>query len=357
MDMKRAGDVAGAGHRVSQHGRRYYSLDAMRGLAALLVATYHFREAYAPSAHLAVDFFFVLSGFVITEAYRQKLLEGMKTWSFMNARLARLYPLFLVGIVVGLLQIIILTAMGERTQSWPDLVLSLIANLLVLPSPSYFFANHPMQGLFPINGPAWSMFWELLVNLLFAAALFRLSARAIGVVILLAGVILAFDCFHYGSLNIGWEWPSVFGGLPRVVFSFSIGIILSRVVGRRPALREGWIAVFPVAILLCCLLIPVHGSYRVVYDLLFCVIVSPVIVASGAMLEVGPRMISFASWLGYVSYPLYIVHRGVIGLYKPISESSGFVGILSLIACLTIAVAFAFAMSRTVDRLSRRKKA
>lgn len=133
---------------------RYYSLDAMRGFAAICVVATHFRESYAPSAYLAVDFFFVLSGFIIAEIYGKRLSRGLLFQTFMAARIKRLYPLYLIGILVGLVQIILLTGWGLRSQSVSDLVLSTAANGFFLPSPMYFFQSNAMQGMFPINGPA-----------------------------------------------------------------------------------------------------------------------------------------------------------------------------------------------------------
>ncbi|MHC2733083.1 hypothetical protein ACVIEO_006660 [Rhizobium leguminosarum] len=101
---------------------RYYTLDAMRGFAAICVVATHFRESYAPSAYLAVDFFFVLSGFIIAEIYGKRLSRGLLFQSFMAARIKRLYPLYLIGILVGLIQIILLTSWGLRNQSVIDLL-------------------------------------------------------------------------------------------------------------------------------------------------------------------------------------------------------------------------------------------
>jgi peptidoglycan/LPS O-acetylase OafA/YrhL len=93
--------------KIGKELKRSYTLDAMRGIAAIIVVFDHLeiKLDHSPtnSAHPAVDFFFVLSGFVIAAAYRPKLKNGMSIGSFFEARLVRLYPLFALGAALGLI--------------------------------------------------------------------------------------------------------------------------------------------------------------------------------------------------------------------------------------------------------------
>ncbi|HEX7694251.1 MAG TPA: acyltransferase family protein, partial [Sphingomonas sp.] len=88
--------------------RRFVVLDGMRGLAALSVVALHTAQ-YFPSqtgparAYLAVDFFFMLSGFVMAHAYGDKLRAGLTIKGFAEIRLARLYPMIFLGVTLGLL--------------------------------------------------------------------------------------------------------------------------------------------------------------------------------------------------------------------------------------------------------------
>src|SRR5947207_14296459 len=92
--------------------KRFEALDSWRGIAACLVALYHLR-LYSDSplialpllqhSYLFVDFFFVLSGFVIAANYQQRLGEGFSMWRFALLRFGRVYPLHLALLAVCIL--------------------------------------------------------------------------------------------------------------------------------------------------------------------------------------------------------------------------------------------------------------
>ena len=89
---------------------RYEILDGLRGVAAMLVVVFHIFETYSAGplyqvinhGYLAVDFFFVLSGFVIGYAYDDRW-NRMSTWNFVKRRLIRLHPMVVFSMVLGLL--------------------------------------------------------------------------------------------------------------------------------------------------------------------------------------------------------------------------------------------------------------
>ena len=90
--------------------RRYFeSLDLVRGIAACAVLVYHtdfmfgLRHQLLPGGYLAVDLFFVLSGFVLSLNYQNAIASGEISFrKYLTVRLARLYPLFVATTVVGL---------------------------------------------------------------------------------------------------------------------------------------------------------------------------------------------------------------------------------------------------------------
>jgi peptidoglycan/LPS O-acetylase OafA/YrhL len=301
---------------VPERFHRYAALDAMRGLAAFAVVVYHLDRPYAPSAYVAVDFFFVLSGFVIARAYGEKILDGMTVIAFMKARYRRLYPLFLLGSIYGLGQFLFFWK--SSNSGFADLAASVASTLAMLPSPTFF--TRPIDQLlplYPLNGPAWSLFWELLVNLVFATLLVRLRTRhLVAVVVCSLGMLIASVLFHR-SLDLGWEWKSVDGGLFRVLFSFTMGIVIYRVhASTRPHLS--YLAFLPVAFLCVVLFAPTQSLK---FALGFCILLSPLIVIAGARLEVPRKFQPICVFLGYLSYPIYMCHRGFTEIYDHFAGS------------------------------------
>jgi peptidoglycan/LPS O-acetylase OafA/YrhL len=298
---------------VDETRHRYASLDAMRGLAAFAVVVYHLDRPYAPSAYVAVDFFFVLSGFVIARAYGEKLASGMTVLAFMKARYVRLYPLFLLGSLYGLIQL--LTHWQSSGVGRADLLASVVSTLFMLPSPSFLTRSAgDLWPLYPLNGPAWSLFWELLANLTFAFVLFRLKTRSLAAIAIASLAVLAASVVVHKSLDLGWEWRSVDGGLARVFFSFTLGMIIYRIrtvhgIGRTVST---YFAVLPIAAICGLLFLP---TYSLKFALLFCILISPLIVFAGTMLEIPARFQRICIFLGYLSYPIYACHRGFTDIY------------------------------------------
>ncbi|WP_152095432.1 acyltransferase [Rhizobium dioscoreae] len=292
---------------------RYAALDAMRGLAAFAVVVYHLDRPYAPSAYIAVDFFFVLSGFVIARAYGEKLDGGMTVLAFMKARYARLYPLFLIGSVYGLVQLLLHWQAAGVGRA--DLAASILTTVFMLPSPSFLTRSAgDILALYPLNGPAWSLFWELLANLVFALVLFRLKTRSLILIAAASLAMLIVSVFLHKSLDLGWEWHSVDGGLARVFFSFTLGMIIYRLRGKTVLGRtvNSYAALLPIAAILTLLFLP---TYSLKYALVFCVLISPLIVLAGTMLELPERLQRLGIFLGYLSYPIYMCHRGFTEIY------------------------------------------
>ncbi len=293
--------------------QRYAALDAMRGLAALAVVVYHLDRPYAPSAYIAVDFFFVLSGFVIARAYGEKLAGGMSVLAFMKARYARLYPLFLIGSVYGLVQLLLHWQASGVGRA--DLAASVVSTVFMLPSPSFLTRSAgDILALYPLNGPAWSLFWELLANLVFALVLFRLKTRSLILIAAASLALLIGSVLFHKSLDLGWEWHSVDGGFARVFFSFTLGMIIYRL---RSSTALGWTmnsyaALLPIAAILILLFLP---TYSLKYALVFCILISPLIVLAGTMLELPARLQQLGIFLGYLSYPIYMCHRGFTEIY------------------------------------------
>jgi peptidoglycan/LPS O-acetylase OafA/YrhL len=151
----------------SRPSERFDTLESFRGLAALGVAAYHsnFLSSQGAgmwaNAPLLVDFFFVLSGFVLCHAYRSRIADGMPLREFALLRLARVYPLHVAMLAVWVIWMTLIAVLGQG-PSWndQDTVGSLIANLLMLNSVG-------LQSGESWNYPAWSIGAEFMAYLVF----------------------------------------------------------------------------------------------------------------------------------------------------------------------------------------------
>jgi peptidoglycan/LPS O-acetylase OafA/YrhL len=289
---------------------RFHSLDGLRGIAALAVMVHHCNASFLPGGYLAVDFFFCLSGFVIARSYGEKLAGGMGARLFMELRLARLYPMILIG---GLLGVFL---HGGK-----------LGMILLLPDPA---GNH----LYPTNPPFWSLLDELLVNLGFALVVFRLDAArllalVLGSAIVLVGLMVS-SSWEYG---LGPEWTSFHIGLARACFSFAAGLGLHKLWLLRgsPRSSSNWALLLPVA-LVALMLVDVVDSPA--FTLAAMLVIMPAIVWAGIVIEMPGQ----ALWkrLGDLSYPLYCIHMPII--YFAADDAKGRL----VAAAVTVVLALAF---------------
>lgn len=306
----------------------YELLDGLRGVAALLVVWYHLFEAFATSpvdqrfnhGYLAVDFFFLLSGFVIGYAYDERWGRGLRMRDFIKRRLIRLHPMVVLGALLGAAAFFVQGSVrwnGEPVSTGMVLA-ALLCGLLLIPA--WPGAGHEMRGngeMYPLNGPGWSLFFEYLGNLLYMLLLRRLPTRWLMLLVALTGAALAAfaigDLSGYGHLGVGWtlagsNFP---GGMLRLLFAFPAGLLLARRF--RPVRIRGafWLCSLSLAVLLA---MPYVGSeqnhlFNGLYDTLSTLLLFPLLLwlgASGHATDAATARI--CGFLGDISYPLYMVH-------------------------------------------------
>ena len=225
----------------------YHLLDGLRGVAALMVIWYHVFEGYAFAGgttidtfnhgYLAVDFFFILSGFVIGYAYDDRWGKNFTMKDFIKRRLIRLHPMVIMGAVVGAITFYIQgSVQWDGTHIGISMVmLSLLCTIFFIPAmPGAGYEVRGNGEMFPLNGPCWSLFFEYIGNILYALFIRRLSNKALTVMVVLLGVALTsfaiFDVSGYGNMGVGWTLDGVnfLGGSLRMLFPFSLGMLLSR---------------------------------------------------------------------------------------------------------------------------------
>jgi peptidoglycan/LPS O-acetylase OafA/YrhL len=310
----------------------YVVLDGLRGVASLMVVIFHLFETFADGnpikqimnhGYLAVDFFFLLSGFVIAYAYDDRW-GRMTQWEFYKRRLVRLQPMVIMGSLIGAALFYFqrgnVFPLIASTPVWKMLLVMLVGfTLLPLPKSMDIRGWNEMH---PLDGPAWSLFFEYIANILYAIGFRKLSNRALGVfVALAAGFLLQLAIFgKRGDLIGGWSLDSkeLHIGFARLLFPFFAGILLMR-LGKRVNIK-GAFGICSL-LLIVALSLPRFGGTQHhwingLYEALCVIILFPIIVAIGAgEKRVDGPSIRVARFFGDLSFPLYITHYPLIYIY------------------------------------------
>jgi len=292
---------------ISERGERrlFQALDGLRGVAAVFVAMRHtafFHNAGIKGGYLAVDLFFVLSGFVIAHAYERRLAAGLTPARFMLMRYLRLWPVYALGAVIGLVAAGLHALPGRDNLTLEQVWRTAPFALAMLPGP------HIKPMLYPVNSVAWSLALELLINAAYAFAWRPLrDARVMGAVLAVSLAGLVGAAWWFGKLDVGFGWTDAWGGLPRVAFSFTAGLAVYRLFSAA-AWRPGRLAWAPFALLPALLWFNLDNM---VYPLVCVVLAFPAVVFLAASAEPGPRVGRLFAWLGAASYPLYALHKPI----------------------------------------------
>lgn len=290
-------------HKVEK--KRFITLDALRGVAAVMVVLYHtgFRlGTWMPRfGYLAVDLFFLLSGFVLAYSYEPRFRQGLRRSEFLVTRIVRLYPLYVFGLVLGT-GVALLNLKRDGVTLDGDVI---GFGLGLVGFPSYVGPHGPLY-VFAMNPPFWSLFFEFWVaNVAFMMVRGSLNGKVLGALILICGVsLLIVEKLFYTSC-VGFEWHSFAWGFPRVGFSFFCGVAIARLHRSRPPRLKlpSWVFVLILPALLS---LPLTGGMAHCYELACVFLLFPAIVYWGA--EAVERHPWVGAALGDASYALYTVH-------------------------------------------------
>ena len=308
----------------------YELLDGLRGVAALTVVCYHLFEAYATShldqrinhGYLAVDFFFLLSGFVIGYAYDDRW-KRMSIREFLTRRAIRLHPMVVMGALIGAAIFYLqgCSVWDVSQVSIGALLVATLLNALLIPvTPGVEIRG--VGEMFPLNGPSWSLFFEYIGNVLYALVLRKLPTAALAVMVGLTGCGLAAYAVlgPLGDLCSGFvlDGEQFLGGSLRLLFAFPAGLLLSRVF--RPVRIRGAFWLCSLAVVAIAAIPRLGGAERLwlngLYDTLCAVVLFPLILWFGASGRTTDRLsAAICKFLGDISYPLYIVHYPFIYWY------------------------------------------
>ncbi|MFM6925847.1 MAG: acyltransferase family protein [Ferruginibacter sp.] len=309
----------------------YQILDGLRGVASVMVVAFHIFEANAGShsdqiinhGYLAVDFFFLLSGFVIGYAYDDRW-KTMSTLDFFKRRLTRLQPMVILGMITGAIcfyfQDSVLWPTIHEVPLW-KVILVMLVGFTLIPLP----ASMDIRGwteMHPLNGPGWSLFYEYVANILYALFIRKFGKILLSLLVLLSAAFLIHLAFTSAEGDIigGWslEVNQIHIGFARLLYPFFAGLLLFRI---------GKLICVKYAFLLCSLLLVIvlamprvgsneHLWMNGLYDAGMVILVFPLIVFLGAGGQTESKWLTkVCRFFGDISYPVYITHYPLIYIY------------------------------------------
>ncbi|MEO8533919.1 MAG: acyltransferase [Flavobacterium sp.] len=313
--------------------KHYEILDGLRGVAAILVVAFHIFETFSGGnrfvqiinhGYLAVDFFFLLSGFVVAYAYDDRWGK-MTQWEFYKRRLIRLQPMVVMGMIIGAALYYfqasaILFPQIATMPVWKLILVMFVGFTLIPLTPSTEIRG--WGEMHPLNGPAWSLFFEYIANILYALIFRKFSNKVLSVFVLLfAGMVINYTVFGpKGDVIGGWslnlEQMNV--GFTRLLYPFFAGILLSR-LGKLIHIKGAfWVCSLMIAVILA---LPRFGDENSlwmngIYESVCIILLFPLIVSIGAGGEIkNPFSLKICKVLGDISYPIYITHYPLIYWY------------------------------------------
>lgn len=339
----------------------YPILDGLRGIAALMVVAFHIFEAHATShldqiinhGYLAVDFFFLLSGFVVGYAYDDRW-DKMSIGNFFKRRLIRLQPMVIMGMIIGAL----LFYFQDSAALWPTInevpvwkmLLVMVIGFTLIPVPTSLDIRGWAE-MHPLNGPGWSLFYEYIANILYALFVRKLSKTALSILVVLAGCALVHLAVTSpnGDIIGGWSLNTeqIHIGFARMMYPFFAGVLLFR-LGNLIQVKNAffWCSLL---VIIAMAMPRVGGSAHLwlngVYDSAVVILFFPIVIFLAASGEIKSKFAGrLCTFFGDISYPIYITHYPIIYIYTAwavdnkmkISEAYP-VSILVLLSCVALA--------------------
>ncbi|MDR1562344.1 MAG: acyltransferase [Dysgonamonadaceae bacterium] len=307
-------------HKSKPH---YEILDALRGVAAILVVAFHVFESYATSsydqilnhAYLAVDFFFMLSGFVIGYAYDDRM-KKMTFAGFMKMRIMRLQPMVVFGTALGTILFYYGASAAfpliAQTPLWKLLLFALLS-VLIIPTPKSVDIRGNYPEMYNLDGPIWTLAYEYFGNILYALFVNRFTKRALIILVAVAGCSTLYLTLSQGDVCGGWflNGSHIYKGATRLIFPFFCGLLLFRI---HKLIKTRHAFIISSVILVALLVMPRIGDEQTkmmngIYEAAVIIIAFPIIVAIGAGGKVGTKSMSkLCKFLGDISYPIYLIN-------------------------------------------------
>ena len=277
---------------------RLPGLEALRFFAALCILLLHTRAVFGGTpvfgkGYLAVEFFLMLSGFLMAHVQERRISQPL---GFMVKRYKRLWPTMALGGLIGLPRLWLLSSSALAFAG------TAATNLALLP---LWFG----QFAFPLNIPAWTIFYELVANALHVFIFRHIKSWAIWLGIALLAPVMIWIGLHWGNFDLGAKPEHLLIGAPRILFAYLIGLVLGRWWGATPSVPVPPLLAIPAmpAILAAGWWFKLDQTWM--FDFAFTVIACPLMIAGGIRLA---RFHRAAALLGQLSFPLFAVQMPIL---------------------------------------------
>lgn len=311
---------------VKADAQRFALLDLMRGIAALAVLVYHDEDYLGfqalPNAYLAVDMFFLLSGFVIAHNYDRKIAAGMSLREFAVQRLIRLHPCLLLALVMGVVMFVLREGRDHGFLDLWRIAGSAALNALYLPA---FIQPYHENHYFPYVGAAWSLTFELFANIVYWLTFRLLNRKRLGLLLLVSAVVVAVGLARFGTIDLGMRPWDLGWGIPRVMLGFFMGVAIRRhLYERMLTIRVNPAVAAPLAL---GVLLVAFSSSRLVgpglvglADYAADLIVFPALLISVGAVNPGRVTAVLCKLTGDASYPVYLLQGPLTGLVAAVPQ-------------------------------------
>lgn len=345
----------------------YVILDGLRGVGAIMVLLVHLFETFSLEDHttmiinhgyLAVDLFFMLSGYVISYAYDSRW-NRMSIKGFLTRRWIRLQPMIIIGSLLGASlfyfqqsEILGWERIGE-TPVWKLLLVTFIGMTIIPVGKSLDIRG--WDEMYPLNGTNWTLFFEYIAYIFYALILRKISKLGLGILLGIAAGFMVHHAFtnSSGVVTGGWSFSDTVHlriGFIRMSFSFLSGMFLARIF----SLKSVKYAFFTTSvILIAALSVPHLGAEygkNAFYECLVLMMIFPLLILMSAGGKVSnPTEKKICLFLGNISYPMYIIHFPFIYVFrawaanenKTLQDTESWIyGILIMIICFVSAYLF-----------------
>ncbi|WP_068473355.1 acyltransferase family protein [Saccharicrinis aurantiacus] len=331
-------------------------LDGLRGIAALVVLFFHYTEAiygedyetnFIGHGFMAVDFFFILSGFVVAYAYDHRMKQiGMKRF-FIN-RLIRLHPMVIIGTLVGLAFYLLNPYHNTLLEAGAgNITIATIGGVLMLPSVDLPYC---WGSIFPFNSPQWSLLSEYFISIIYAIFLCRIGKKSLAFVGVACIAWFSYTAYQAGWINLGWDFKTMWGGFPRVCMTFISGMLIFRF---NMIIKHKFSIWLPLLIMIIAFTFP-HKDNDWITEIILIGAVLPLVVSIGAgcELKANTKLATVCNFLGRLSYPLYTTHISFMFLYSEYISQNTFSIIQKFsiaFVLMLVSVLFAYCIMKWID--------